>query len=84
MKLFYVVVAVVSAGIVRAQAPIALSASPPAGVALPVLESFISFSIEFSSFPDFAGTCRESLDSIICSADQPKATLLIPTSSLTI
>ncbi|KIX02569.1 uncharacterized protein Z518_08510 [Rhinocladiella mackenziei CBS 650.93] len=34
---------------------ISLSASPPSNASKPILESFVSFSIEFSSFPDFAG-----------------------------
>jgi hypothetical protein len=29
--------------------------SPPANLSAPILPSFVSFSIEFSSFPDFAG-----------------------------
>jgi len=28
---------------------------PPAPTATPVLDGFVSYSIEFSSFPDFAG-----------------------------
>lgn len=34
---------------------IPLSLTPPENVSQPVLDSFVSFSIEFSSFPDFAG-----------------------------
>ena len=34
---------------------IALSAEVPADAAPPIPESFVSYSIEFSSFPDFAG-----------------------------
>lgn len=41
-----------------AGAAIALSLTPPENVSQPVLESFVSFSIEFSSFPDFAGKCK--------------------------
>jgi hypothetical protein len=36
-------------------AVINLSLSPPANASIPPLESFVSFSIEFSSFPEFAG-----------------------------
>lgn len=38
---------------------IPLSLSPPENASQPLLESFVSFSIEFSSFPDFAGKFRE-------------------------
>jgi hypothetical protein len=34
---------------------IAVSAAPPANASAPPLEAFVSYSIEFSSFPDFAG-----------------------------
>jgi hypothetical protein len=34
---------------------IPLAYSPPQNASKPILESFVSFSIEFSSFPDFAG-----------------------------
>ncbi|KAK4938874.1 hypothetical protein LTR10_020781 [Elasticomyces elasticus] len=34
---------------------IPLSLTPPQNASQPILESFVSFSIEFSSFPDFAG-----------------------------
>jgi hypothetical protein len=40
--------------------PITLSKSPTANVSAPIPEAFVSFSIEFSSFPDFAGK-RKSL-----------------------
>jgi len=36
-------------------ASIPLSLTPPENTSQPVLDSFVSFSIEFSSFPDFAG-----------------------------
>jgi hypothetical protein len=39
----------------RAATPIQLSISPPSNASAPIRESFVSFSIEFSSFPDFAG-----------------------------
>lgn len=32
-----------------------LSASPPASAGAPLLDAFVSYSIEFASFPDFAG-----------------------------
>ena len=32
-----------------------LSASAPASVGAPLLDAFVSYSIEFASFPDFAG-----------------------------
>lgn len=35
--------------------PIPLSISPPSNASEPIRKSFVSFSIEFSSFPDFAG-----------------------------
>jgi hypothetical protein len=35
--------------------PIVLSKSLPADAGAPLLESFAAYSIEFSSFPDFAG-----------------------------
>lgn len=41
-------------------AAIALSLTPPENVSQPVLESFVSFSIEFSSFPDFAGKSKRN------------------------
>jgi hypothetical protein len=34
---------------------VSLSVSPAHNVSKPLLESFVSYSIEFSSFPDFAG-----------------------------
>ncbi|KPI35447.1 Beta-glucuronidase [Cyphellophora attinorum] len=39
----------------RAATPIQLSISPPSNASAPIRKSFVSFSIEFSSFPDFAG-----------------------------
>ena len=41
--------------IAQAASPILLSVYPPANASIPPLESFVSFSIEFASFPDFAG-----------------------------
>lgn len=38
-----------------AAGPIVLSAGVPSNAPAPIPESFVSFSIEFSSFPDFAG-----------------------------
>jgi hypothetical protein len=38
-----------------AAGPIALSKSPPINASAPIPEAFVSYSIEFSSFPDFAG-----------------------------
>jgi hypothetical protein len=38
-----------------AKTDITLPSAPPAGAASPVPMSFLSYSIEFSSFPDFAG-----------------------------
>jgi hypothetical protein len=38
-----------------AAAAITLSKSPPANSSAPLLEGFVSYSIEFSYFPDFAG-----------------------------
>jgi len=37
-------------------AAIQVSGTPPANATAPLLEAFVSYSIEFSSFPDFAGT----------------------------
>jgi hypothetical protein len=37
-------------------AAIQVSGTPPANASAPLLEAFVSYSIEFSSFPDFAGT----------------------------
>ena len=37
-------------------AAIRVSETPPANASAPLLEAFVSYSIEFSSFPDFAGT----------------------------
>jgi hypothetical protein len=34
---------------------IKVTATPPANVSAPIPEAFVSYSIEFSSFPDFAG-----------------------------
>jgi hypothetical protein len=34
---------------------IKVSGSPPANASAPIPEAFVSYSIEFSSFPDFAG-----------------------------
>lgn len=42
-------------------ATIPLSLTPPENLSQPVLDSFVSFSIEFSSFPDFAGESGESV-----------------------
>jgi hypothetical protein len=36
-------------------AAIKVSGTPPANASAPLLEAFVSYSIEFSSFPDFAG-----------------------------
>lgn len=36
-------------------AVIKVSGIPPANASAPILEAFVSYSIEFSSFPDFAG-----------------------------
>jgi hypothetical protein len=38
---------------------IPLSLTPPKNASQPVLDSFVSFSIEFSSFPDFAGKSKD-------------------------
>jgi hypothetical protein len=35
--------------------PIKVSGTPPANASAPIPEAFVSYSIEFSSFPDFAG-----------------------------
>jgi hypothetical protein len=35
---------------------IQVSSTPPGNASAPLLEAFVSYSIEFSSFPDFAGT----------------------------
>ena len=43
-------------------AVIPLPLTPPENVSLPVLDSFVSFSIEFSSFPDFAGESGRSVE----------------------
>jgi hypothetical protein len=34
---------------------IKVTATPPANASAPIPEAFVSYSIEFSSFPDFAG-----------------------------
>jgi len=34
---------------------IRVTGSPPANASAPIPEAFVSYSIEFSSFPDFAG-----------------------------
>ena len=39
----------------QALSPIQLSITPPKNASATIRESFVSFSIEFSSFPDFAG-----------------------------
>ena len=44
----------VSFGPPTSASTIAVNDTPPAGAGIP-LEGFVSFSIEFSSFPDFAG-----------------------------
>jgi hypothetical protein len=36
-------------------AAIKISGTPPANASAPLPEAFVSYSIEFSSFPDFAG-----------------------------
>lgn len=46
-------------GVVLAADPIQLSVDPPSNVSDTIRESFVSFSIEFSSFPDFAGNSSE-------------------------
>ncbi|KIW32189.1 uncharacterized protein PV07_03748 [Cladophialophora immunda] len=38
---------------------ISLSLAPPQNASKPLLESFVSYSIEFSSFPDFAGNSSQ-------------------------
>ncbi|KEF59123.1 uncharacterized protein A1O9_03967 [Exophiala aquamarina CBS 119918] len=58
--------AIVAGGAVLAK-PVAcvtipLSLTPPKNTSQPVLESFVSFSIEFSSFPDFAGNSSHPND----------------------
>ena len=40
---------------------IEVAASPPANASAAPLEAFVSYSIEFSSFPDFAGMCLPDL-----------------------
>jgi hypothetical protein len=58
MLLFFILAA---AGVVCAATAsidtdvITLSKTLPANASVPVLEAFMSYSIEFSSFPDFAG-----------------------------
>lgn len=43
-------------GIVQGNTPaITVSGTPPANASAPIPEAFVSYSIEFSSFPDFAG-----------------------------
>ncbi|KAN0092480.1 glycoside hydrolase family 79 protein [Hyaloscypha variabilis] len=54
------ILAVVSLGqllgiIQGGQAAIKVSSSPPVNASAPIPEAFVSYSIEFSSFPDFAG-----------------------------
>lgn len=44
-----------SISFVQGQTAVSLSISPPSNASSPIRESFVSFSIEFSSFPDFAG-----------------------------
>ena len=41
---------------------ISLSLSPAQNASKPLLESFVSYSIEFSSFPDFAGKLGNMLE----------------------
>jgi hypothetical protein len=43
-----------------AECAIPLALAPPANASKPILDSFVSFSIEFSSFPDFAGSVVET------------------------
>jgi hypothetical protein len=42
-------------------AAIQVSGTPPANASAPLLEAFVSYSIEFSSFPDFAGTQPDTI-----------------------
>jgi hypothetical protein len=42
-----------------ASCAIPLSVSPAQNASKPLLESFVSYSIEFSSFPDFAGNSSQ-------------------------
>ena len=44
-----------------AECAIPLPLAPPQNASKPILDSFVSFSIEFSSFPDFAGRVYELL-----------------------
>jgi len=43
------------AQLASAATPIPVSSAPPTGASEPIPESFVSYSIEFAFFPDFAG-----------------------------
>lgn len=47
--------AAAAAGARRAVAPLSISPSPPSSASAPIPSSFVSYSIEFAFFPDFAG-----------------------------
>ena len=58
MMLLTSVLAAVSFACIVEVGSVTLSKSPPANSSAPLLEGFVSYSIEFSSFPDFAGMPR--------------------------
>jgi len=52
------VLAAIGCARIVAAGSITLSKSSPASASAPLLEGFVSYSIEFSSFPDYAGISR--------------------------
>jgi hypothetical protein len=55
------VLAAIGCARIVAAGSITLSKSPPANAPAPLPEGFVSYSIEFSSFPDFAGISRSPI-----------------------
>jgi hypothetical protein len=49
------VLGAISCALIVAADPISLDKSPPANASAPIPEAFVSYSIEFSFFPDYAG-----------------------------
>ena len=56
--------------------PIAISSYLSANASAPVLEAFVSFSIELAFFPDFAGMFHTDFVALLLSDDQQQVTCL--------
>jgi len=55
----FAVTVVLNVVVTAATGSFPVSLTPPFNASAPILESFVSFSIEFSSFPDFAGNSSQ-------------------------